>query len=242
MCWNKHNPNVELRRAHAPLSKFVAGALRTPLLYEPGTKFAYQSTGTLVAGEITQRVSGMRLRDFLRREIFEPLDMNRTVLGLDDLKIQDTAIFQENGDSRDLRSWGPNSPYWRDMGHRWRGLHSTTGDLAILLQTFLDGGTYGRFFLYSPSTIATMTEDHNRGIEAPWRLGWALRDSRVWNYFGDLGLAGTFGHVGSTGTVARSDPTRQLLWVLLTTRGASYQRGFLLNSISNMVQAVIVKA
>ena len=46
--------NTELRRAHAPLSRFVAGALRkTPLLYEPGKGLhGYQSMGTLLAGEI----------------------------------------------------------------------------------------------------------------------------------------------------------------------------------------------
>ena len=231
--------NVELRRAHAPLSEFVAGALRTPLLYAPGTQFAYQSMGTLLAAEITERVSGNRLRDFLRREIFEPLNMKSSVLGLDGLSIEDTAIIQENqGDSEDSQRWGSNSPYWRDMGHPWGGLHSTAGDLAILLQTFLNGGEYGQFRLFSPETTAAMTRDHNGTIGAPWGLGWALRDSRVWNYFGNLASAGTFGHVGATGTVAWADPARQLIVVLLTTR--SHRREVLLNSISNMAQAAVV--
>ena len=233
--------NVELRRAHAPLSGFVSAALRTPLLYEPGTQFAYQSMGTLLAAEITERMTGMKLRDFLRREIFAPLNMNHTVLGLNGLKIEETAIFQQKGDTEDIRSWGANSPYWRDMGHPWGGLHSTTGDLAVLLQTFLNGGMYDQFRLFSPTTTAAMTRDHNGAIGAPWGLGWALRDSRVWNYFGDLGSAGTFGHVGATGTVAWADPARQLICVLLSTRAASYQGGFLLNSISNMAQAAVVE-
>ena len=233
--------NIELRRAHAPLSRFVEEALRTPLLFEPGTQFSYQSMGTLLAGEIAERVTGMRLRELLRREIFEPLEMNHTVLGANDLRIEETAIFQQNGDSEDQRSWGANSPYWRDMGHPWGGLHSTTGDLAVLLQTFLNGGQYRGIRLFSPVTVAAMTRDHNGSVGAPWGLGWALRDSRVWNYFGDLGSAGTFGHVGSTGTVAWADPERQLICVLLTTRSASYQRGFLLNSVSNMAQAAVIK-
>ena len=232
--------NVELRRAHAPLSKFVAEALRTPLMYEPGTQFAYQSMGTLLAAEITERVSGMRLRDFLHREIFARLNMKQSVLGSNGLKIEETAIYQEkNGDSEDSKRWGPNSSYWRDMGHPWGGMHSTTGDLAILLQTFLNGGVYDRFRLFSPVTTTAMTRDHNQSIESPWGLGWALRDSRVWNYFGDLGPAATFGHVGATGTVAWADPVRQLICVLLSTRSASYRRGFLLNSVSNMVQAAV---
>ena len=232
--------NVELRRGHAPLSKFVDEALRTPLLYEPGTEFAYQSMGTLLAAEITERVSGMRFRDFLRQEIFEGLEMKQSVLGLNELKIEETAIFQEkNRGSEDSRRWGPNSPYWRDMGHPWGGMHSTTGDLAILLQTFLNGGVYDRFRLFSPVTTAAMIRDHNHSSGEPWGLGWGLRDSHFGDYFGDLGSSATFGHVGSTGTVAWADPARQLICVLLSTRAAFYRRGFLLKSVSNMVQAAI---
>ena len=234
--------NVVLRRAHAPLSEFVAGALRVPLRYAPGTSFGYQSMGTLLAAAITERLFGERLRDVLRREIFQPLNMNRTVLGLNGLRIEETAIFQERDhDTEDSRRWGPNSPYWRDMGHPWGGLHSTTGDLAILLQTFLNGGLYDRLRLFSVPTTVAMTRDHNGALDAPWGLGWALRDSLVWNYFGDLGTAGTFGHVGATGTVAWADPEKQLLCILLSTRAASHQQGFLLNSVSNMVQAAVIR-
>jgi CubicO group peptidase (beta-lactamase class C family) len=232
--------NTKLRRAHAPLSQFVTGALETPLLYEPGKGFGYQSMGTLLAGEIVERVTGRRLRDFLRDELFKPLGMTRTTLGLGELKVEQTAIYQTGPETEDLRSWGPNTRYWRDIGHPWGGMHSTTGDLAILLQAFLDGGTYGSTRVLSPTTVAAMTRDHNGGLGAPWGLGWALRDSRVWNHFGDLGSARTFGHVGATGTVAWADPERQLLCALLTTRSAGDRDGFLLHRVSNMVQAAVI--
>jgi CubicO group peptidase (beta-lactamase class C family) len=185
-------------------------------------------------------VTGRRLRDFLRDELFKPLGMTRTTLGLGELEVEQTAIYQTGRETDDLRSWGPNTRYWRDMGHPWGGVHSTTGDLAILLQAFLDGGAYGSMRLLSPTTVAAMTRDHNAGRGAPWGLGWALRDSLVWNSFGDLGSARTFGHVGATGTVAWADPERQLLCALLTTRSAGDRDGFLLHRVSNMVQAAVV--
>ncbi len=232
--------NTRLRRAHAPLSQFVAAALRTPLLFEPGTRFSYQSMGTLLAAEIAERVSGIRLRDLLRSRIFQPLGMRRTMLGLEGLRVEETAIFQESGDSEDSRRWGPNSPYWRAMGHPWGGLHASTGDLGALLQTLLNGGRYGEARIFSPATSAAMTRDQNGDLGAPWGYGWALRDSPVWNYFGDLGTAGTFGHVGITGTVAWADPGRQLICVLLSTRTAAHEEGFLLKSVSNMVHAAVI--
>jgi CubicO group peptidase (beta-lactamase class C family) len=232
--------NTQLRRAHASLSRFVAAALKTPLLYEPGKGFGYQSMGTLLAGEIVERVTSRRLRDFLREEVFQPLGMTRTTLGLGTSKVEQTAIYQTGPETEDLRSWGPNTQYWRDIGHPWGGVHSTTGDLAILLQAFINGGAYGSTRLFSPTTVAAMTRDHNAGLDAPWGLGWALRDSPVWNSFGDLGSARTFGHVGATGTVAWADPERQLLCALLTTRSAADRDGFLLHRVSNMVQAAVV--
>ena len=83
--------NTELRRAHAPLSEFVQGALTTPLLYTPGTDFRYQSKGILLAAEIVERVTGKRLRDFEKEEIFTPLGMNHSALGLGDFKIPNTV-------------------------------------------------------------------------------------------------------------------------------------------------------
>ena len=135
--------NTELRRANAPLSKFVEGTFKTPLLYPPGTSFRYQSMGTLLAGEIVERISGMRLRDFEKKEIFEPLGMKQSSLGLGSMQIPDTveAWTSPKGDPQDNERFGPNSKYWRDMGHPWGGMHSTTRDLAVLLQTFLNGGS-----------------------------------------------------------------------------------------------------
>ena len=39
--------NVKLREANAPLADFIKGAMTTPLLFEPRTRFSYSSMGTL---------------------------------------------------------------------------------------------------------------------------------------------------------------------------------------------------
>ena len=50
--------NAALRRRHAPLSEFVAGAVRTPLLFEPGSRYEYSSMALLLAAEVARRISG----------------------------------------------------------------------------------------------------------------------------------------------------------------------------------------
>ena len=229
--------NTQLRRAHAPLSEFTKRAMTTPLLFAPRTDFRYQSMGILLAAEIVERVSGKRLREFLEQNVFAPLGMRSSALGMGKFKIEETAWCQTGAGSNpaDLERFGPNSAYWRDMGHPWGGMHSTTGDLAILLQTFLNGGTYAGTRVFSPATVAAMIRDQNNSLGKPWGLGWGLATSPVWCYFGDLVSPRTFGHSGATGTVAWADPGRRLLCVILTTRPSGEDGGRLLRLVSNAV-------
>jgi CubicO group peptidase (beta-lactamase class C family) len=231
--------NTALRRANVPLDSFVRGALKTPLLYSPGTSFAYQSMGTLLAGEIVERVAKARLRDFEKKEIFDPLGMKHSSLGLGSLKIEETveAWTSPKANPEDTKRFGANTLYWRDMGHPWGGMHSTTGDLGTLLQTFLNGGIYNGKRIFSPATVKEMITDQNTRVQAPWGLGWALGRSIVWNFFGDLVSPSTFGHAGATGTVAWADPQTQVICVILTDR--LFDEGRLLRLVSNAVAAAV---
>jgi len=111
--------------------------------------------------------------------------------------------------------WDWNSAYWRDFGAPWGGLHSTAGDLATFLQTFLNGGTYDGPRVLAESTARAMTTLQTEGLNDRWGLGWALRDSRP--YFGEATSSRTFGHGGATGTLAWADPERRAVFVCLTT-------------------------
>src|SRR3954453_7500645 len=73
--------NAELRRQHAPLKKFIEGSIEAELLFKPGTRFSYSSSATLLVAEIVQRLSGLSIQEFVRREIIEPLGLKSTSLG-----------------------------------------------------------------------------------------------------------------------------------------------------------------
>jgi CubicO group peptidase (beta-lactamase class C family) len=234
--------NEQLRRAHAPLSEFVKQTYTTPLLFTPGTAWHYQSMGILLAAEIVEKVSGMPLRDFERKEIFEPLGMMQSSLVPGDLPIADTVQVQPSGESdpQGFASWGPNSPYWRNLGNPWGGLHTTTLDLATLLQTLLNGGAYGGKRLLGPVTVKVMTSDQNTHLNAPWGLGWRLGNSAGKN-LGDLVSPNAFGHNGSPGTLEWADPQTQVICVVLTSRPLVVDNGLFLRLISNAVVASIEK-
>ena len=114
--------NNALRQKHASLAEFVQATVRTPLLFPPGTKYHYQSMGILLAAEIAQRVSKMPLPEFLAKEVFAPLGMKRSALGLGPFKLEETVRVQTEhaapesgaGDPT-AKEWDWNSPYWRNL-------------------------------------------------------------------------------------------------------------------------------
>lgn len=230
--------NTELRRAHAPLSEFVKHTYSTPLLFSPGTAFRYQSMGILLAAEIIEKTTKMPLREFERKEIFSPLGMQKSSLGLGDMPIGDTVQVQESGDPKDLASWGANSEYWRNIRNPWGGMHTTTTDLAILLQTFLNNGTYSGKRLLSPATVKTMTSDQNVNLNGAWGIGWRLGRSPGAE-FGDLVSPDAFGHMGATGTMEWADPHTGLICVILTSRPLAVDNGLFLRLVSNAVAASV---
>jgi CubicO group peptidase (beta-lactamase class C family) len=232
--------NTELRRAHAPLSEFVKRAYTTPLLFSPGTAFHYQSMGILLAAQIAERISRMPLRDFEQKEIFEPLGMEHSALGLGRMRIGDTVQCQESGDPKDLASWGANTEYWRNMAHPWGGMHTTTMDLATLLQTFLNAGIYSGRRVLSPATVKAMISDQNADLNAPWGVGWRLGGSQG-KEFGDLISPNAFGHMGASGTMEWADPETGLICVILTTRPLAVDGGLFLRLVSNAVVASVEK-
>ena len=131
--------NIALRKRHAPLADFAAKAITTPLLFAPGTQVSYQSMGILLAATIAERVSKLSFPTLLQQQVFAPLGMQQSVLGLGkNLKIADTAQAQtEHADPPGNTTWDWNSPYWRGLGAPWGGVHSTAADIAKLLRYFL---------------------------------------------------------------------------------------------------------
>ena len=228
--------NEDLRRAHEPVSTFVERAITTPLLFEPGSAFRYQSKGILLAAEIVQRITGQSLRDFEAEEIFTPLGMKRTALGLGPFGLSDTVWCSPTMDeSEEARSWGWNTPYWRDFGAPWGGMHTTTNDIAILLLTMMNGGHFNGRRLLSEASAEAMTTNQNERLGAPWGIGWALSGAVQWDCAGSLVSPTTFGHAGATGTVAWADPERGLSCVCLTNN--MVDGGSLLRRVSNAVVA-----
>ncbi|WP_169976700.1 serine hydrolase domain-containing protein [Tautonia rosea] len=208
--------NNDVRARHAPLQEFVERALRTPLLFEPGTRYGYSSMAILLATEIARRISGIETATLLDQTVFQPLGMKHSSLGLGRFPIEAVTPCQTElaapesgvGDSK-ARSWDWNSVYWRSLGAPWGGAHASAPDVARFLAEFLlEEGKVVR-----PETARAMTQNQRADENPPRGLGFALGSS-----LGGKGCSNqTFGHTGSTGTLAWADPRSQTICVILTT-------------------------
>ena len=87
-------------------SNWIKGFLSTPIIYEPGTKFLYNSLGAYMLSAIVQKVTGQKTIDYLKSRLFEPLgiegmDWETDTKGINTggwglrLKTEDMAKFAE---------------------------------------------------------------------------------------------------------------------------------------------------
>ena len=75
---NEAGYQVHMReRAGAPLD-FIHRFRDLPLEFKPGEKFRYDNSGYFLLGVIIEQVSGVKYEDYLRQNIFEPLQMADT--------------------------------------------------------------------------------------------------------------------------------------------------------------------
>ena len=215
--------NDEFRKRHAPLKEFVAATYKTPLLFPPGTRVKYQSMGILLAADIVERITRQRLSDFLKKEVFQPLNMNQTSLGLGGRPLSSVVPLQVTADPE----WNWNSRYWRDLGSPWGGAHSTASDVTLFLRSF----TEAKRRVLKPETAAAMITNQNAGLNRAWGIGWAMDGPK----FGSGCSDRTFGHSGSTGTLCWFDPVTDLSFVLLTSKPAEFSQATLLKPASDAV-------
>jgi CubicO group peptidase (beta-lactamase class C family) len=208
--------NAELRKGHAPLSVFVEKSVRTPLLFEPGSRYQYSSMGILLASEVAHRITGTEFTKFVDEAVFQPLGMKQSALGLGRFKLDETlrvqtekAAPEAGGGDPTAQDWDWNSPYWRNLGSPWGGVHASAADVGRFFAEFLHPNGH----LVKGETAALMLRNHNRDGLTPRGLGFGLGAK-----IGSPGCSEkTFGHGGATGTLAWADPATDTVCVALTT-------------------------
>jgi CubicO group peptidase (beta-lactamase class C family) len=168
-------------------------------MFTPGTQWYYSNSGYVVLGLVVSKISGMPFREFLRQRIFEPLNMNHTV----------------------MYERGKNEILGRAYGHTKTGARWTQTDQSSTSATLGDGGIYSSLEdlakwdealgvnkllsgeemqpAYTAVTLADGAQprwpaasDYPAGTPAVYGFGWFLDPyrghSRTWHYGETMGF------------------------------------------------------
>ncbi len=201
-------------------AELLAAAFTTPLTADPGARAEYSDIGFIVLGVALERIADETLDRFCQRELFGPLGMARTAYNppatwrdsipptADDRSFRDRIIQGEVQDENASLLGGV-------AGHA--GLFATAEDLATFAHTLLQVGQgMGGPELIRPETLALFTRREASPAGTSRALGWDTPSSP--SQSGKYFSAGSFGHLGYTGTSLWIDPQRQLSVTLLTNR------------------------
>lgn len=230
--------NVQLRAGQADLGQFVQGAIRTPLLFQPGSRYRYSSMGILLACEVAQRLSEKTIAELVHEVVFGPLKMHHSALGLGAMEFDsvmpcqvESAVAEAGAGDPASKSWDWNSPYWRRLGSPWGGAHASAVDVVKFLRAF--SHPPDRFL--KPGTVAEMIRNHNpRGLRRRG-LGFDLGRSVGGPHVSEH----VFGHGGSTGTLCWADPDTDTVVVVLTTLPVSTMRPHPREAVSDLIASSI---
>jgi CubicO group peptidase (beta-lactamase class C family) len=189
--------------------------------FPPGQRMIYSDLGVILLGEAVARLAGISLEAYLRRAVLDPLGLSQTTFnplahGVSAQRIVPTEFCAWRqrrcvGEVHDENAASLGGV----AGHA--GLFSTAWEVAVLGQTYLNGGTYGDAGILSPETVAEMTREQVNFDDNPRGLGW-LQRSQGWSSSGRFFSSHSYGHTGFTGTSLWVDPMCELVVVLLTNR------------------------
>jgi len=210
----------DLAKVKLTLAEYAALFPQSKLIAEPNTRISYSGPGIALAGRIVELVSGKSLPEFMRTEIFAPLEMNDTTFFATPALAPRLArmYFSEDGalHATSEDPMRPGARYANPAG----GLYSTAPDMANLLECILRGGSWKGKRILSPRSCAAMTtlqtgELTSDGSDAQ---GYGLGFSVVRSIRGSSHLkpVGSFGHTGAFGTEFWADPTSQTVVVFMS--------------------------
>ena len=144
-----------------PTVEFMNRLGEQPLSFQPGTHWRY-STCADVLGAVVEVASGMRFGDFLRKEIFEPLEMVDTAFFVPEDKMERFVTCYERGEDG-LTPWlGMNlacGVYDRDPAFEsgGAGLVSTLEDYSHFADMMLCKGVWNGRRILSPKSVEFLT-------------------------------------------------------------------------------------
>lgn len=129
---------------------WIKAFFNVPVLHAPGTHFLYNTGATYMLSAIVQKTTGVKLVDYLKPRLFDPLGI-------------ENAVWDESPQGINLGGWG---------------LHITTEDIARFGQLYLQKGIWGDSRILPEAWVAEATAFHianGDNAESDWAQGYGYQ-------------------------------------------------------------------
>ncbi len=207
--------------------------------HKPGTVPAYHAvTSGFVFAELIERIAGIGIREFLHKEMSEPLGMNHFNYGVPKARLHEVAIDACTGPKllwplKDIfkKALGvsleeviqlSNDPRFRTGVVPSANLVATADDICRFFELLVAGGTYEGTRIFSEATVRKAVEPQTPGqidrmilLPLSYSMGFMLGTEPIGLYGFRCGKA--FGHVGLSNILAWADPERDIAVALMNS-------------------------
>ncbi len=212
--------------------EYMRRIAEVPLVFQPGERWLYGLSADVLGG-LVEVVSGMPYGEFLRKEIFEPLDMKDTGFYVPEDKIPRFAVaYDERKEPGHLIPFTEShlgEYYGEDVAFESGGcgLVSTLEDYSHFALMLLNGGTYNGKRILGPKTVEFMAKDRlsdAQKVSFVWDTLWGYGYGCLMRVFLEdgkamqNGSAGEFGWDGWTGNYVMIDPQEDLVMLYFIQR------------------------
>ena len=225
----------ELLAAQASLAELTADAHSLPLLFPPGTGFAYTDHGHVLAAGMASAATSTPFPSLVRELVLQPLGLHDTFLPQPP-EVHDRMAHIHGVPAPEQF----NSPYWRGLAHPALGVAATVGDLLQFGLRISSGE------LLSRASVRLMTTDQTGGDSPghvmpiyatrhrPWGMGFSVNGA-LGNGFEDMASPNAYDHLGAGGAILLIDPDASLAIAFASNLHVDADREGFVRRISTVV-------
>jgi len=213
----------QVRARTMPMNQFIANLVRVPLMEDPGTRYRY-SESTTVVGRLVEIWSGKPFEVFLEERIFRPLRMTDTMFwaATPEQRARLTTVYGPGSAGQLVPIETETLPFTErpTLIEGAIGLLSTVPDYLRFAQMLLNKGDLDGVRLLDAKTVETMTV--NGLSEAVQKIrggsmGWGLANVNVrLTSSPNSTRVGEYGWDGTAGTIFWVDAATETVTVLMT--------------------------
>lgn len=212
--------------------EYMEHIAKVPLCFQPGEKWMYGLSAD-VLGAVIEKVSGMSYGEFLKKELFEPLEMNDTGFFVTkEKKARFAQVYKWDKESESLLPFiGSHlgEYYEEDVAFEsgGAGLTSTIDDYSHFAMMLVNKGIYNGKRILGEKTVEFMTKNRlseAQKVDYTWDNVLGCGYGCLMRVLTDQGgvmlnaTEGEFGWDGWTGNFVTMDPKEDLVFIYFIQR------------------------